>query len=790
MTQGRNDAPYLFVFQFLPSPGLLEWLWRVAADVGIRKTDVRVVTMINGLPSNKKPSKDQIRSNSAQFRTEMRVSRARVVVPFGGEALEATTGHRVDINDARGYLIPKSMWRKSLVDEYVQFATYKNSNKKKGIAAGDPRMRWQKMEMDPALPEGFDGYVIPSYTLEHIQLEGFSLAPALTHDLDRAKRAVEGAVQPIDTEFTFFDSFDSGESIADYTGPVLAMDIETLIDSMDITDISMSDGVRTHSLPWTEESRLFTDRQIRLAYERGATVVFHNGPFDIPRLQNAGVTIPDGLIYRDTMMNAVLLQPDLPKGLGKVASIYLDLYPWKWDSIKDADARFYSAKDSFVTARLERVLTSHTEELGMTKLFMGGEGFPGPGMMPTIRELMSVTAGGIKTDRAFIERWCDELRVENLQRYQKWTAAFPGISVASNKDLGQLLYSTFGLPIQKTLSDGAGVNELAMIRLREHVRANPHSDPRCVPELFDEILAIRRTAKLLGTYALPAALKDTGRVHPSYLPEAKDYETKDKKKRKGNTSTGRLAASYPNIQNQPKEARRMYIPDSPAFCFLQHDYKSAELFALAYSANDEVLLDDLKGDIHTRNAEYLNVSRATAKNVIYAGQYLAGANKVSEMILGQNHIYISPEECRRVLDGYAEKYHKLAAYKLYLIEMCQTQGYIRNPFGRIRFFHARQAPAAVDFIPQSIVADVIWCVLLPVSRYVRSIGGRLITTVHDSIVTQVPAERALEAAVEIKKIMERRFENVAPGFFLPVEIEMAEPGMSWGDIKPLKLEVA
>jgi hypothetical protein len=49
---------------------------------------------------------------------------------------------------------------------------------------------------------------------------------------------------------------------------------------------------------------------------------------------------------------------------------------------------------------------------------------------------------------------------------------------------------------------------------------------------------------------------------------------------------------------------------------------------------------------------------------------------------------------------------------------------------------------------------------------------------------QVPSARAHEAAVKMKEIMEQRFDIVKAGFYIPVEVEMAAPGQSWGDVEP------
>jgi DNA polymerase I-like protein with 3'-5' exonuclease and polymerase domains len=123
--------------------------------------------------------------------------------------------------------------------------------------------------------------------------------------------------------------------------------------------------------------------------------------------------------------------------------------------------------------------------------------------------------------------------------------------------------------------------------------------------------------------------------------------------------------------------------------------------------------------------------------------------------------------------------------------LCDTQQKVTNVFGRVRYFHDGRAPAAVDFIPQSTVADIMWCVLKPVALVARRFGGRMVTQVHDSYLVAVPSVAVDQSAAEIKSAMERRFDCIRPGFFIPVEIKVASPGASWNAVKDYELvEVA
>jgi DNA polymerase I-like protein with 3'-5' exonuclease and polymerase domains len=501
-----------------------------------------------------------------------------------------------------------------------------------------------------------------------------------------------------------------------------------------------------------------------------------------------------------SMFGAVVIQPDLHKGLGRCATIYLDVTPWKWHALKDAEPELYAAKDALVTAWLAKIEIITLKRLGMWNLFMGVGGHPGPGVMETLPELERMHAEGILLDHDGAAKWVHKLERRLFRLMTLWTRMFPETNPHANPQVQKLLYGTWGLPVQRNrYSEGISVDELALVTLGFFVRDQKKNetfdgewkyDPRCTQRTFELLLKIRDASKTLKTYVLPVAENLEARVHPRYIPVSKDDDRGGKKMfSKGNTATGRLASYDPNIQNQPKKCRALYIPDQPDWCFIEADYKSAELYVLAGMSGDQRLLADLRGDMHQLNADRLGIPRKTAKNVTYASQYLASPSKMSEMILEQteDHIYVSPAECARVAAGIWGNYAEATAYKQMLVNLCDAKQRIDNSFGRVRFLHDGNAPAAVNFIPQSTVADILWCVLKPVALIARRYGGRMVTTVHDSILIAVPSVVVDQAAAEIKSTMERRFDLIRPGFFIPVELKVAAPGASWFKVADYKL---
>jgi hypothetical protein len=803
MRLGAANAPVLFVMLSHPGEATFAWIVETLNSYGVAQTDIQTLFLLEEEPENSggRPSARQMKVAMPRLALEVEASTPRVVVPFGSDALYALTGLKEGfdgIADARGYLIGPDL-RGSLVRSYTeQIGLYKTSNKKTGRQKGDPKMGTVKRVSPGLLSPDFKGWVIPAYDPYTLQ-KGWTLKPAMKADLKRVARALAGRLEIVDEGFTYHQDLETEEAWVDYPLGILAVDIETTgIDNMTIERVSLSDGTRTHTLPWTADVRAWVNRQVTRSHD---WLLFHNGSFDVPRLKNAGIEITDEMADRcvyDTMWGSTASLPDLPKGLGRVAPFHLDLYPWKWDLLKNGDPVFYSAKDAYVTALLfKRGQQPFIKQMGMWPLVTGRDYPYGPGMMATIPVLEDMNRQGMRKDRAYANAYSEHLEDELLGYIKKWANLFPNVDPGSSKQLMDLLYGTWKLPIQRVKKQGITTNELALMKLQIHIqqptsRGPWRDDERCQPGMFDLLLEIRSREKSISTYCAPILDSGDEYVHPSYMPyDPRGDKDADLEGSKGNTATGRLACAKPNLLNQSRgkpgaqwAVRKMFIPDRPDLCFVQFDVKLAEMFAMAASAGDGRMLDELKGDPYQAVADGVGITRSIGKAVVLAEQYLAGPPQMSNMILADQHIYVAPDTCKVIAEALRDRWRERTAYRWYLADQCKTKGWLRNPFGRVRVFPDRRATAAVNFIPQSIVADAFWCILLRLHRAGKALGGRLTTGVYDSALFQVPERMVDECVALVTPILQTRFDCVSPGFYFPrIDVEVGAPGASWGDLK-------
>jgi uracil-DNA glycosylase family 4 len=598
-----------------------------------------------------------------------------------------------------------------------------------------PRTRW----IIPSLH--------PSYV---IRMGGLKLFPILKSHSDRLARALNGKLEVV-------DGIGSSQPATGWdSGPIapstpIAFDIETDRE-MRIERIGISTPFATGSWGWTPSTQALAKRIL----EGPGVKIAHNAAFDIPILERHGVMV--SWPWWDTMWAAQLLHPDLPKSLTAVSGLVLDTPPWKHLNTKSPE--YYNMMDALVTRRLYTPLRDALARDGLLPLFEGS-------VMVALRTLMEMTKVGIRVDLEKQRDWAGNLKrrfaaaqVELNER------AGREININSPKQLQTLLFTDFDLPTQRNAAGGVTTDAGALERLSRRV-AGPQL------EVIRLLQTLRQTSKLIGTY-----LQRSPTVHPSYFPVGKDDSHYG-------AATGRLSSQNPNIQNQPKEARIIFTPHDLANLLVEGDYGSAELWAAAALSHDAKLLGVLESgeDLHAVNSELFGCDRTRAKNLMYGTLYGAGPKKLMETLQAKG-ISTTMKECKELQERLAATYPDLWAWRLRVVREVEETGFAQNPFGRRRYFvdvH-NSKPEIINFFPQSTVADVVLRVVPKIAVSVRAYRGEILTTVHDSILTEVHKSQWEIWAHRMKVIMEEKIPEL--GISIPASVKI---GLRWGRMHEVRV---
>ena len=299
--------------------------------------------------------------------------------------------------------------------------------------------------------------------------------------------------------------------------------------------------------------------------------------------------------------------------------------------------------------------------------------------------------------------------------------------------------------------------------------------------------------KLKGTYidALPELVNPaTGRVHTSFNQAV--------------AATGRLSSSDPNLQNIPvrtelgREIRRAFVAE-PGCVLISADYSQIELRVLAHVSGDDALIEAFRRgeDIHERTALAIfgtssgldrKEMRNRAKMVNYALLYGKTAFSLSK------DIGVTQQAAQAFIDAYFAGFPAVRTFIDRTLEDARVSGVVKTLAGRRRPVpdltnrntQVRQAAerAAVNMPIQGTAADILKRAMIDVhdALEARSAGAggqraRMILTVHDELLFEVPRGEAAEVAAIVKQHMEGAADLAVP---LTVEVGIGE---NWKDAK-------
>ena len=398
--------------------------------------------------------------------------------------------------------------------------------------------------------------------------------------------------------------------------------------------------------------------------------------------------------------------------------------------------------------------------------------------LPLIPVLAAVEQAGVRIDSAALSAQSRKVEQE-LGRLVKQIYALAGgeFNINSPKQLSEILFEKLQLPVGKRT--GATRTPSTAVEVLEEL-ALVHELPRL-------ILDWRGLMKLKGTYidALPLLVNPaTGRVHTSFNQAV--------------AATGRLSSSDPNLQNIPirtelgREIRRAFIAD-PGHVLISADYSQIELRVLAHLAEDDTLIAAFKrgDDIHDQTALKMfgadsgkdaHALRSTAKMINYALLYGKTAFTLAK------DIGVTPQAAQEFIDAYFAGFPRVRTFIDKTLEDARVTGVVKTMFGRRRLvpdltsrdFQRRSAAerVAVNLPIQGTAADIMKRAMVDVHQALAARPqARMILTVHDELLFEVPQAEAQDLA----EIVRERMQSAAV-LKVPLDVDVGI-GENWKDAK-------
>lgn len=408
----------------------------------------------------------------------------------------------------------------------------------------------------------------------------------------------------------------------------------------------------------------------------------------------------------------------------------------------------YSCEDADYTLRVKQAFAPLIEASEVRRLFHEVE-------MPLSDVLARMEMTGVKVDTEFLGTLSRGYAARILALEESiYREAGDRFNLGSTQQLREILFDKLKLAPSRRTKTGFSTDADVLEGLSgEH-------------PVVALLLEWRQLTKLQSTYvdALPRLVNpESGRVHTSYNQAV--------------ATTGRLSSSEPNLQNIPirtaegREIRRAFVARGDDWVLLDADYSQIELRILAHLSGDEGLirafLED--ADVHRRTAaRVMGVEpdavtedmRSRAKVVNFGIVYGMGARGLAQSL------DIETDEARRFIEDYFRSYPGVKRFIDTTIAGARRDKSVATLSGRMRRLpdidssnpgaRAFSERIAVNTPVQGTAADIMKIAMVNVDREIRSrrLATRMILTVHDELLFDVPRTELETAKVLVRECME------------------------------------
>lgn len=689
------------------------------AEVGLNRQDIYITNVLKYQPPGNDISIPQAQVALPEWRTalikELHSLRPSVIVPMGNTALEAL-GFNYKIGRARGAVIQSSFGKviPTYHPAYVmrQWQEYYTVSKD-----------WEKIA-------------------EHSKGRAL-IAPREDFNIEPTIEDVELFIESLKSRIK------TGLEVR------LSLDLETFY----IEETPILTPIKTVGIGLSESQALVIpfitqagneywqseDEAIRAIQAIGwilenpkITLLIHNSLFDILVLMSHGFTIA-AKIY-DTMLAQYLVYHPSKHTLEYLVSIYTDYQPWKLDKgHNDKAFREYNARDCVVLNMMYNKLSKDVIDNGVSLVFNN--------LMETIIPTCRIMLNGIYIDRSKYERVKTEVEeiLRNSLQQLRDESGIPNFNPESTKQLAELLFDKMKLKSSIRTSGGAKATSIDVLnRLSLRYPDN---------EVVRLMIMYRNKSTQYKTFIKNLPILEDGRVHTNLSLHT--------------AVTGRYSSSNPNMQNLPARAdetgviRGMYsVPAGKKL--VQLDYSQVELMIFAAMAGDEIWMDAFAtgADVHALNCEaligfYDKKYRTFTKNFIYGFIYGSEGGEVEKVAPKELIEQISVPQMMKNL---AKEHPWLFTYRDKIVRSVNTQHFIKNAFGRKRWFMGTVTKAdirsAFNFPIQSTAADIMHLKTPRIDEALSWPTDKIILQLHDAYYIETTEERVDTVASLVKSIME------------------------------------
>ena len=376
---------------------------------------------------------------------------------------------------------------------------------------------------------------------------------------------------------------------------------------------------------------------------------------------------------------------------------------------------------------------------------------------PLIPVLARMEHAGILVDRKYLEQLNRDFgtKISTLEATIQQLAG-EDFNINSNLQLQRILFEKLTLPKTRKIKTGYSTDAAELEKL-----AGSHP-------IIASLLEYREVAKLKSGFSeMLLALIDpqSQRIHTTY--------------EQATAATGRLSSSAPNLQNIPirgelgRQIRRAFVAP-PGHVLLSADYSQIELRILAHLSEDETFCQAFAHghDFHTAIAAKIHgvelhdvtgEMRNQVKQFSYGIAYGMSTFGVSQ------RLGVEMDEAASFVEMYSAQFPKVKEFLASQVEKARIDGFTTTMFGRRRYLpellssnfrlRALGERMALNAPIQGSAADILKKAMVNVDAALsKQPIARMLLTVHDELVFEVPDDKIAAARSLIENEMTRAAE--------------------------------
>lgn len=478
-------------------------------------------------------------------------------------------------------------------------------------------------------------------------------------------------------------------------------------------------------------------------------MIWQNGKFDTLFLEEQWKIPPELLtIDDDIMIMSYVLEMGQRKGLKELAKRHCGAPDWDVDKKTKTGSSTemfeYNKKDLYWSWMVFKALfkmfeeSPKSQELWYLYTFLALESY---------KAYRNIERRGMWVDTEKIKQMIPEYNAkanELLLELKK----VADINWNSTGQVSKVLIEQLNFPVLKRTPKGAV--SIGAEQLQDYAEMG-------FP-VAQTLLEYKKITKNVGTFLQPWLDQSIdGRLHPTFNVDT--------------VRTGRTSCQEPNLQQVPREIALRSLFNAPkGYKLFECDYSQLELRIACHYSGDQTMLDIYhnNGDIHTKTAqivtgksEVTKQERSRAKAVNFGFLYGMSAKTFVDYAKKGYGVKFTQSEAEEIRKRFFDNYRGLEPWYKVQKRLCRLDGGVYTLFGRFRELGGIYSEdwsekgsaerCSINTPVQSSGSDILLSSMIEIENTLPEV--RIVCTVHDSILCEVPEDKVDYYKEKIGNIM-------------------------------------